>query len=55
MMPVGTYRLELSQGSMDLTPGELVSLLFDPCSPLSEAITGYIPLPLPNLNGLNYT
>jgi predicted N-acetyltransferase YhbS len=55
LMPTGTYRLALSQGSMDLTPNELVSLLFDPCSVHREAITGYVTLPLPNLNGLNFT
>jgi len=53
--PDGAYRVELAEGNtLELAPGELISLLFDPASPHSKDAPGLLPIPLPNTYGLHF-
>lgn len=55
LQPDGTYRVELACSKpLELPPGELISLLFDPSSPHREDAPGWLPVPLPYTNGLHF-
>ncbi|MCS7462165.1 GNAT family N-acetyltransferase [Paenibacillus doosanensis] len=43
------------RGSVRLSAGELVSLLFDPSSEQAASLPGWTAIPLPSLSGLSYT
>ncbi|MCU6797689.1 GNAT family N-acetyltransferase [Paenibacillus sp. WQ 127069] len=50
----GSYKVKAGDTSIEVNPAELVSLLFDPLSPLKPLLPGWSTIPLPHTSGLNY-